>query len=135
MGAYSLANSVLVLVNSYKVIRDVIRDPASKDHRPTRLNMVRNYMRDNVPLSRFGVLVAQLESSVASAAHKPPDPLLYFDLLPDLVCAIDEEPKTRLGKRSKQRSGSGGLWAAEATEDSSCATSTPNLDKGTLSLM
>ncbi|CAI9772713.1 unnamed protein product [Fraxinus pennsylvanica] len=40
--------------------------------RPTRLNMARNYVRDNMPLSRFGVLVAQLESTVASATHKPP---------------------------------------------------------------
>ncbi|CAI9766931.1 unnamed protein product [Fraxinus pennsylvanica] len=55
--------------------------------------MARNYVRDNVSLSRFGVLVAQLESIVASAAHKPPDPLLCFDLLSDLVSAIDEEPK------------------------------------------
>lgn len=55
--------------------------------------MARNYVRENVPLSRFGVLVAQLESIVASAAHKPPDPLLCFDLLSDLIAAIDEEPK------------------------------------------
>lgn len=44
-------------------------------------------------LSRFGVLVAQLESIVASAAHKPPDALLCFDLLSDLIAAIEEEPK------------------------------------------
>ncbi|XP_058187917.1 protein SWEETIE-like isoform X1 [Rhododendron vialii] len=55
--------------------------------------MAKNYVRDNVPLSRFGVLVAQLESIVASSAHKPPDSLLCFDLLSDLVSAIDEEPK------------------------------------------
>ncbi|KAK6150970.1 hypothetical protein DH2020_015902 [Rehmannia glutinosa] len=55
--------------------------------------MVRNYVRDNVQLSRFGVLVAQLESIVASAAHKPPDPLLCFDLLSDLISAVEEEPK------------------------------------------
>ncbi|KAL6961020.1 hypothetical protein U1Q18_038782 [Sarracenia purpurea var. burkii] len=55
--------------------------------------MAKNYVRENVPLSRFGVLVAQLESIVASAAHKPPDALLCFDLLSDLVSAIDEEPK------------------------------------------
>lgn len=55
--------------------------------------MAKNYVRDNVSLSRFGVLVAQLESIVASAVHKPPDPLLCFDLLSDLVSAIDEEPK------------------------------------------
>ena len=58
--------------------------------------MARNYVRENVPLSRFGVLVAQLESIVASAAHKPPDPLLCFDLLSDLIAAIDEEPKVIL---------------------------------------
>lgn len=52
-----------------------------------------SYVRDQVPLSRFGVLVAQLESIVASAAHKRPDPLLCFDLLSDLINAIDEEPK------------------------------------------
>ncbi|CAI9110693.1 OLC1v1010761C1 [Oldenlandia corymbosa var. corymbosa] len=55
--------------------------------------MARNYVKENVPLSRFGVLVAQLESIVASASHKPPDPLLCFDLLSDLLSAIDEEPK------------------------------------------
>ncbi|KAA8530559.1 hypothetical protein F0562_005268 [Nyssa sinensis] len=55
--------------------------------------MAKNYVRENVPLSRFGVLVAQLESIVASAAHKPPDALLCFDLLSDLISAIDEEPK------------------------------------------
>ncbi|KAI8543169.1 hypothetical protein RHMOL_Rhmol08G0196700 [Rhododendron molle] len=37
--------------------------------------MAKNYVRDNVPLSRFGVLVAQLESIVASSTHKPPDSL------------------------------------------------------------
>lgn len=50
-------------------------------------------MRENVPLSRFGVLVAQLESIVASASQQSPDPLLCFDLLSDLISAIDEEPK------------------------------------------
>ncbi|XP_073283294.1 protein SWEETIE-like, partial [Primulina huaijiensis] len=55
--------------------------------------MTKNFVRENVPLSRFGVLVAQLESIVASAAHKPPDPLLCFDLLSDLISAIEEEPK------------------------------------------
>lgn len=53
----------------------------------------KNYKRDNVPLSRFGVLVAQLESIVASAAQQSPDPLLCFDLLSDLISVIDEEPK------------------------------------------
>ncbi|KAL0332489.1 UNVERIFIED_CONTAM: protein SWEETIE [Sesamum calycinum] len=55
--------------------------------------MARNYVRDNIQLSRFGVLVAQLESIVASATHKPPDPLLCFDLLSDLISAVDEEQK------------------------------------------
>ncbi|KAM7524202.1 hypothetical protein LguiA_014104 [Lonicera macranthoides] len=55
-----------------------------------------SYVRDQVPLSRFGVLVAQLESIVTSAAHKRPDPLLCFDLLSDLINAIDEEPKESL---------------------------------------
>ncbi|TYK00562.1 HEAT repeat-containing protein 5B [Cucumis melo var. makuwa] len=57
--------------------------------------MVKTYVRENVPLSRFGVLVAQLESIVASAAQQPPEPLLCFDLLSDLISAIDEEPKQR----------------------------------------
>lgn len=56
-------------------------------------SMAKNLMRDNVPLSRFGVLAAQLESIVASAAQKSPDPLLCFDLLSDLISAIDEETK------------------------------------------
>ncbi|KAL9230110.1 hypothetical protein vseg_005500 [Gypsophila vaccaria] len=45
------------------------------------------------PLSRFAVVVAQLESIVASAAQQPPDPLLCFDLLSDLISAILDEPK------------------------------------------
>ncbi|CAM9003710.1 unnamed protein product, partial [Rhodiola kirilowii] len=53
----------------------------------------KTYVRDNVPLSRFGVLVAQLESIVASAVQQPPDALLCFDLLSDLLSAIDDEPK------------------------------------------
>lgn len=57
------------------------------------LAMARNYVGENMQLSRFGVLVAQLESIVASAAHKPPDPLLCFDLLSDLISAVQEEPK------------------------------------------
>lgn len=36
----------------------------------------------------------------------------------------------RSERRSKQRSGSGDLWVAEATMDSSCATSTPKRDSG-----
>ncbi|RHN44030.1 hypothetical protein MtrunA17_Chr7g0214901 [Medicago truncatula] len=48
------------------------------------------------PLSRFGVLVAQLESIVASAAHKSPEPLLCFDLLSDLISAIEEDIKDNI---------------------------------------
>ena len=48
------------------------------------------------PLSRSGVLVAQLESIVASAVHKSPEPLLCFDLLSDLISAIDEDTKVSL---------------------------------------
>lgn len=55
--------------------------------------MAKAYARDNVPLSRFGVLVAQLESIVFTSAHKSPDPLLCFDLLSDLISAINEESK------------------------------------------
>lgn len=58
--------------------------------------MAKNFVRENVPLSRFGVLVAQLESIVASAIQQPPEPLLCFDLLSDLISAIDEEPKVSL---------------------------------------
>ncbi|XP_021759988.1 protein SWEETIE-like isoform X1 [Chenopodium quinoa] len=50
-------------------------------------------IESNIPLSQFGVLVAQLQSIVASAAHKSPDPLLCFDLLSDLISAINDEPK------------------------------------------
>ncbi|KAJ4961466.1 hypothetical protein NE237_021376 [Protea cynaroides] len=55
--------------------------------------MAQKFVRENVPLSRFGVLVAQLESIVASASQQPPDALLCFDLLSDLISAIEEEPK------------------------------------------
>ncbi|MCL7033976.1 hypothetical protein MKW94_027185 [Papaver nudicaule] len=55
--------------------------------------MAKNFVRENVPLSRFGVLVAQLESIVASAAQQPPESVLCFDLLSDLISAIEEEPK------------------------------------------
>ncbi|CAA0839600.1 HEAT repeat-containing protein, partial [Striga hermonthica] len=55
--------------------------------------MARSYVTENAQLSRLGVLVAQLESIVASAAHKPPDGLLCFDLLSDLISAVEEEPK------------------------------------------
>ncbi|KAL8476600.1 hypothetical protein ACS0TY_029047 [Phlomoides rotata] len=58
--------------------------------------MARNYAGENAMLSRLGVLVAQLESIVASAAHKPPDPLLCFDLLSDLISAVEEDPKESL---------------------------------------
>ncbi|KAL3630335.1 hypothetical protein CASFOL_023319 [Castilleja foliolosa] len=63
--------------------------------------MARNYVIENAQLSRLGVLVAQLESIVASATHKPPDPLLCFDLLSDLISAIEEETKDSimLGQR------------------------------------
>ncbi|KAJ6304885.1 hypothetical protein OIU78_020435 [Salix suchowensis] len=37
--------------------------------------MSKNLVRENVPLSRFGVLVAQLESIGASASQQSPDPL------------------------------------------------------------
>ncbi|KAL6551852.1 hypothetical protein OROGR_008006 [Orobanche gracilis] len=55
--------------------------------------MARGNVIENAQLSRFGVLVAQLESIVASAAHKPPDPLFCFDLLSDLISAVEEETK------------------------------------------
>ncbi|KAF9625554.1 hypothetical protein IFM89_024327 [Coptis chinensis] len=55
--------------------------------------MAKKFVRENVPLSRFGVLVAQLESIVASSAQQSPDSLLCFDLLSDLISSIDEEPK------------------------------------------
>ncbi|XP_058082079.1 protein SWEETIE-like [Magnolia sinica] len=55
--------------------------------------MAKKVERESVPLSRFGVLVAQLESIVASAPQQPPDALLCFDLLSDLVSVIDDEPK------------------------------------------
>ncbi|XP_078444054.1 HEAT repeat-containing protein [Wolffia australiana] len=47
----------------------------------------------DAPLSRFGVLVAQLESVAASARQQPPDSLLCFDLLSELVSAIDDDSK------------------------------------------
>ena len=40
----------------------------------------------------------------------------------------------RSERRSKQRRASGGCWAAEATMDSNCATSTLNRERGTFSL-
>lgn len=40
----------------------------------------------------------------------------------------------RSESRSKQSRASGGCCAAETTIDSSCATRTPNLERGTLSL-
>lgn len=77
-------------------------DPSSSTARLKEFvpsQMARNYVRDNVPLSRFGVLVAQLESIVASSSQQFPDPLLCFDLLSDLISAIDEEPKVTWSKR------------------------------------
>lgn len=62
--------------------------------------MAKKYVRENVPLSRFGVLVAQLESIVNSSNQKPPEALLCFDLLSDLISAIDEEPKVFLASLS-----------------------------------
>lgn len=58
--------------------------------------MAKNFVRDEVPLSRFGVLVAQFESIVASAAHKSPDPLLCSDLLFNLISTIDKESKLEI---------------------------------------
>uniref|UniRef100_A0A2P2MKT7 Uncharacterized protein MANES_02G067500 n=1 Tax=Rhizophora mucronata TaxID=61149 RepID=A0A2P2MKT7_RHIMU len=40
----------------------------------------------------------------------------------------------RSERRSKQRRGSGDCCEAEATMDSSCATKTPNRERGTFSL-
>ncbi|PKU62053.1 protein SWEETIE [Dendrobium catenatum] len=51
---------------------------------------------ESVPLSKFGVLVAQLESIVASAPQQSPDPLLCFDLLSALVDAIDGESQEKI---------------------------------------
>ncbi|KAH0449198.1 hypothetical protein IEQ34_022998 [Dendrobium chrysotoxum] len=51
---------------------------------------------ESVPLSKFGVLVAQLESIVASAPQQSPDPLLCFDLLSALVDAIGEESQENI---------------------------------------
>ncbi|RDX79059.1 Protein SWEETIE [Mucuna pruriens] len=58
--------------------------------------MAKKYMAAAAPLSQFGVLVAQLESIVASAVHKSPEPLLCFDLLSDLISAIDEDTKENI---------------------------------------
>jgi hypothetical protein len=44
---------------------------------------------------RFGALLVQLESVVASARQKPPDVLLCFDILSELSSALDEAPKVR----------------------------------------
>ncbi|XP_020259958.1 HEAT repeat-containing protein 5B [Asparagus officinalis] len=56
----------------------------------------------SVPLSRFGVLVAQLESIAASARQQPPDPLLCFDLLSELVVAIEDEPKEAIQQSQRK---------------------------------
>ncbi|KAG0503480.1 hypothetical protein HPP92_003552 [Vanilla planifolia] len=53
---------------------------------------------ESSPLSRFAVLVAQLESIVASAHQQPPDPLLCFDLLSALVATIEEESQESIVK-------------------------------------
>ncbi|KAJ6669960.1 hypothetical protein OIU85_027107, partial [Salix viminalis] len=58
--------------------------------------MSKNLVRENVPLSRFGVLVAQLESIGASASQQSPDPLLVMRLIWDkwqLVAAAPEKTK------------------------------------------
>ncbi|XP_068658237.1 protein SWEETIE isoform X2 [Aristolochia californica] len=55
--------------------------------------MAKRVDREVIPLSRLSVLVAQLESIVASSAQQPPDPLLCFDLLSNLVAVIEDEPK------------------------------------------
>ena len=60
-------------------------------------------MRENVPILRFGVLVAQLESIVASAAQQPLDAFLCFDLLSNLISAIDEEPKVTFSLLSSSK--------------------------------
>lgn len=62
--------------------------------------MAKKYAMANAPLSEFGVLVAQLESIVTSASQQPPEALLCFDLLSDLISAIDEEPKVPLARFS-----------------------------------
>ncbi|XP_042445912.1 protein SWEETIE isoform X2 [Zingiber officinale] len=51
---------------------------------------------DAIPLSRFGVLVAQLQSIVVSARQQTPDALLCFDLLSELVASVEEESKEAL---------------------------------------
>ena len=56
-------------------------------------SMAKNLMRGSVLLSRFGVLVAKLESIVASVAQQSPDPLLCLDLLFDVISVIDEETR------------------------------------------
>lgn len=85
---FSLSLS-LSLLSSFSVFR------FCSSHASTAL-MSKNNAIDNVPLSRFGVLVAQLESIVASASQKNPDPLLCFEILSDLISALDEEPKVSL---------------------------------------
>lgn len=62
--------------------------------------MAKKYVMANAPLSEFGVLVAQLESIVGSASQQPPEALLCFDLLSDLISAIDGEPKVPLARFS-----------------------------------
>lgn len=55
---------------------------------------------DAIPLSRFGVLVAQLQSIVVSARQQTPDALLCFDLLSELVSSVEEENKVSPSFRS-----------------------------------
>ncbi|BBN09583.1 HEAT repeat-containing protein 5 [Marchantia polymorpha subsp. ruderalis] len=50
-------------------------------------------MAEASKLSKLNIIVAQLESIVAAAAHKLPEPLICFDLLVDLLSTIDQEPK------------------------------------------
>jgi hypothetical protein len=45
------------------------------------------------PLSKLDILIAQLESLAASASSQPPDPLICFDLLSDLLSSLDDYPK------------------------------------------
>ncbi|XP_051126760.1 protein SWEETIE isoform X2 [Andrographis paniculata] len=71
--------------------------------------MARDWVRESQQLSRFGVLVAQLESIVASAAHKTPDPIMCFDLLSDLISAVEEEPKESI--LQTQRRGEDALYS------------------------
>ncbi|MCO5556473.1 hypothetical protein L7F22_010022 [Adiantum nelumboides] len=50
-------------------------------------------MGNGAALSKLDILVAQLESIVASASLKPPDPLICFDLLSDLLSSLERQSK------------------------------------------